>query len=211
MPDNLIPISDAQAELGTEIVKALRGLGGYFKDIAGSMPEDLIGFFGADALHAYRTRRQIERAENLTEVVKKVHTRLTARGVESSKPIPLAIGGPILEAAADEGRAELQDLWARLLATAMDPGRSDTMRMEFIETVKQMNPIDAAVLEKLGGANYSPNARDFIASQLKCSSDRIEVSISHLTGLGCAAAHLSTPENAYPTAYGRELKRALQD
>jgi hypothetical protein len=61
----------------------------------------------------------------------------------------LEICSPILEAAADEENDELQDLWSRLLAAAMDPNRRDAMRQSFIATVKRMDPIDALVLKAI--------------------------------------------------------------
>jgi hypothetical protein len=41
MSDNLIPISDEQAKLGQEIVKAFHGLGAFLAQALGSTPEDL--------------------------------------------------------------------------------------------------------------------------------------------------------------------------
>jgi hypothetical protein len=38
----MIPITDEQAKLGQEIVKAFRGLGSFLKRALGSTPEDLV-------------------------------------------------------------------------------------------------------------------------------------------------------------------------
>jgi hypothetical protein len=45
-------------------------------------------------------------------------------------------------------RGELQDIWAKLLAAAADPARAKSFRLRFIETAKQMDPLDAVVLSK---------------------------------------------------------------
>jgi hypothetical protein len=42
--DSLIPISDEQAKLGQELVKAVRDGSGYFTDLFGDLPKDLIGY-----------------------------------------------------------------------------------------------------------------------------------------------------------------------
>jgi hypothetical protein len=71
---------------------------------------------------------------------------LKARGVEPEPP-SLSIVLPILVAAADESRDELQDIWARLLAAAADPARAKSFRATFIDAAKRMDPIDAPVLQ----------------------------------------------------------------
>ena len=48
--DSLIPISDEQAKLGQELVKAVRDASGYFTDILGDIPKDLLGLLIGDRL-----------------------------------------------------------------------------------------------------------------------------------------------------------------
>jgi hypothetical protein len=62
MIDGLIPITDEQAKLGQEIVKAFRGLGSFLDKALGSTPEDLIGYFGGDRL-------RVRRAENMARML----------------------------------------------------------------------------------------------------------------------------------------------
>lgn len=45
--DSLIPISDEQAKLGQELVKAVSDAAGYFMSISGDIPQDLIGYLGS--------------------------------------------------------------------------------------------------------------------------------------------------------------------
>jgi hypothetical protein len=51
----------------------------------------------------------------------------------------------LLTAAQDESRETLAELWARLLANAMDPNMNN-VRQSFIDAVKKMDPPDAVVL-----------------------------------------------------------------
>src|SRR5207244_6619587 len=106
----------------------------------GGTPEDFM-YFGGDFL-------RVRRAENMARLLSKARARLTERGVEDPQPASLSVALPILRGAADEDRDELMDLWARLLANAMDP-RVNNVRYSFIEAVKAMDPQDARTLNFL--------------------------------------------------------------
>jgi Abortive infection alpha len=143
MGDNsLIPISDEQAKLGQELVKAVRDASGYVTDILGDIPKDLLGLLVGDRVKAKR----IERIEMLW---RQTRERLGDRGVADPEPPSLKYAIPILEAAADEENEELEDIWSRLLAAAMDPSGRDAMRQSFIQAVKQMDPMDALVVKAI--------------------------------------------------------------
>jgi Abortive infection alpha len=166
MGDNsLLPISDEQAKLGQELVKAARDGGGYFADILGDFPKDLFGLLVGDRVKA-------KRIERIAALWQKTRERLQVRGTDPESP-SLKYAIPILEAAADEENEELQDLWSRLLAAAMDPNRRDAMRQSFIATVKQMDPMDTLVLKAIhdhGPGEWHPSANLTLATQLKCST-----------------------------------------
>ncbi len=179
--DSLIPISDEQAKLGQELVKAVRDASGYFTDILGDIPKDLLGLLIGDRVKA-------KRIEKWAMLWQRARERLRDRGIVEPEPPSLKYAIPILQAAADEENEELQDLWSRLLAAAMDPKRRDALRQSFIQTVKQMDPMDALVLKAIcdnGRAIWKPPATDLISSKLKCSRDEIMVSIQHLAALDC--------------------------
>jgi hypothetical protein len=138
--DSLIPISDEQAKLGQELLKAVRDGSGYFADILGDLPRDLLGLLVGDRVKA-------KRIEKIAMLWERTRERLRDRGMVDPEPPSLKYAIPILEAAADEENEELQDLWSRLLAAAMDPNRRDATRQSFIQVVKQMDPMDALVLK----------------------------------------------------------------
>ena len=96
------------------------------------------------------------------------------------KPASLSLVLPIAVSAADESRDELQDLWARLLAAAADPARVNFFRLAFIEAVKKMDPLDAAVLNgaRSKAGRLDGNARNIVAAELKVPRDGIDISIS---------------------------------
>jgi hypothetical protein len=194
----MLPITDEQAKLGQEIVKALRDSGSYVADILGDLPKDFLAQLIGDRVKA----RRIEKATILWE---KTQEQLRDWRVQKPEPPSRKFAIPILEAAVDEENAGLQDLWARLLAAAMDPARRDEMRQSFVETVKQMDPTDASVLEairKNGNSPWVPNGLHAIAASLSYSHDQVHVSLRHLAKLDCISPSLDAPTL---TPFGRLL------
>jgi hypothetical protein len=208
MSDRLIPITDEQAKLGQEALKTLRGLGSFLEQALGSTPEDLIGYLGGDWL-------RVRRAENIATMFHRAKARLVERGVEDPHPASLSVAIPILQGAADEDREELVDLWARLLANAMDPNLG-TIRYSFIDAVKALDPPDAMLLqflhqEGIGRIDDSDGVGGLqqIASHLNSRRDEVEVSARHLLEIGFVSPPPSGDANVwYPNATLREFMRA---
>jgi hypothetical protein len=207
-PTSLIPISDEQAKAIQEALKNLRGFGAFLRDTFGTVPQDLVGLLGGDWL-------KVRRAENLARILEKARERLRARHLETLEPASLSIALPILVAAADESRDELQEIWARLLAAAADPGRAKPFRLAFIEATKKLDPLDAAVLQGIGaapGGAATPGMRNSLAEQLHASRDEIDVSIANLTKLELVySGRLGSPDPAHIMPFGREFLRAVSD
>lgn len=207
MADEPIPITDEQAKLGQEIVKAFGGLGSFLETALGSTPRDLIGYLGGDWLR-YR------RAENITKMMKRTQDHLEKSGVTDAAPASLTLAIPILRGAADENREEFQDLWSRLMAAALDPSRSSGVRQSFAEVISKMDPVDALVLnfmkdKTLNEYSYDGGAkhREY-ASQLGISNDEFETSIWTLGKLELIAQKTL---KIVPTAFARELLRIISD
>jgi hypothetical protein len=100
----------------------------------------------------------------------------------------------LIGGAQEEGREELMELWARLLANAMDPQFEH--RPTFIyRGRKEMDPPDAVVLRHIHERNItsvrrghtpeeSPSTRvENIAVAIGRRSDEVEVSLRHLQDL----------------------------
>jgi len=82
--------------------------------------------------------------ENLHEIGEAARAKLA--GLDPSRfsePSP-SILTPLLEAACQESREELQELWACLLANAVTKGNK--VRIDFAEVLKQLDPQDALAL-----------------------------------------------------------------
>ena len=190
---------------------------------------------GSDAVSGYLARLFATEAGDLGEVVgagwlgearknnrealrRRTEDILRERKVENiAEPSPnLAV--QILELAQDEGRYALIELWARLLANAVDPSRSN-LRLAFIETVKQMDPPDAMLIERMvhrgyraihdevGPASFNETRIALLANELNLGQDAVFVSLEHLEELGILAN--GTSDAAWrTTSFGREFFRA---
>ena len=94
-PNSLIPISDEQAKLGQKALEVLQGLGGFLREIFGTVPEDLVGYFGGDLL-------KVRRAENFVRIAQEAGERLKTRGIHTPEPPSISILLPIVVASAEE-------------------------------------------------------------------------------------------------------------
>jgi len=206
--DSLIPVSDEQAKLGQKALEVLSEFGGFLRQVLGTVPEDLVGLCGGDWL-------KVRRAQNFAAMLNKSRDHLRKRGVREPQPANLKVALPIFEAAANEGREELQDIWARLLATAADPKRAGQVRSEFIEIARQMEPLDATVLlEMQKRVRPSPTVREHFAKSLGKPIDEVELSLSNLYQLGLTLDTNVTPLSTAPSIFtvkGREFMRAVND
>jgi len=159
-------------------------------------------------------KQLLRKIQNVTEIEKIARQIIAARGAIREEVSP-SIADPLIEAAADEERAELKELWAQLLAAAMDPKRKQFVRADIITTLKQFEPLDARVLQaasELKGTQLPPNARDNIAQKLSATSDEIEVSMTNLARLGCLVPVDDWGAGPYVTVAprGRMLIQALR-
>jgi len=95
-----------------------------------------------------------------------------------------------------ESRDELLDIWAALLAAAADPKKSRSFRLKFIEIVKLMDALDAAVLaagaKNTGAVAFDRNKLEVLAAALHCRTDEVAISLENLERFGLA--HRLAPE-----------------
>jgi hypothetical protein len=194
------------ANLGGKVIDAAQNASRFINRVLGKPIEDATGLLITDPLRAARILTQDWYARRVTEKLRERNIR-----EEQLKAVPPNIAVPLLEAAQDEARDELREIWARLLTNAMDPNRSSRVRLEFIETLKQLNPLDALVLNELVTTpNMSPNSREFLAGRLGVSRDEIVVSSQHLVKFGCVEISTTDKGNYGVLPYGKLLLRACE-
>lgn len=201
MSDEEAKAVGALASLGTTIVAEGANLGRCVGRILGTAPQDVVGIILGDPLGFVRAFLAGWYDKKLTEILRR-------RQVEHTQPVSPSVAIPLIRAAYDESRPELQELWAGLIAAAMDPARSGRVRLSFIDTLKQFDPLDALVLQALyllpNDAGMD-NRRNDIAKQLRQSQQDVLLSIDNLRRLGCVDVGWQA------TRFGRALIMACSD
>jgi len=211
MADDLIPISDEQAKAVQEVAKTTgRALelsekaGAYIAWVLGTAPADLVGILGGTWLHQVYIRNVARCGARTKEI-------LDARGVTETVALSPSLAVPLLQAAANDSQNELQELWARLLAAAMDPTRTNLVRQRFAEAIRKLDPPDTRVLTALPGRGGGIGQGDLraAASDVGTTRDEFEVSLENLV----KAELLSepTPKMWALSPFGREFLRAVMD
>ena|SRR5438034_24990 len=123
-----------------------------------SLTRDFIAFLGSilvgpsahDLEAAWRDRVRIWRSKNSFLFQDKYEQLVQDRGLKGKTvPAPLALAFPILESAVLEEDESLRDLWANLLVTVTDPARQAEVKRGFIHLIRQLDSVDAAVLDLL--------------------------------------------------------------
>jgi hypothetical protein len=137
MADDEAPYSGAIEETAKTAGKALD----LIKDASGPIG-NAYGVLIGDKLEAARIRR----LDATTRETKRI---LRDRDVAEAADVPEQIAIPLLESAQRESRKEMQDLWSRLLANAMDPARQDDVRPEIIRALNTLQPVDVLIMELL--------------------------------------------------------------
>ena len=150
------------AKTGRALIEPGTDLAMYVARVLGTVPEDVIGFLIGDPLHELRQH-------TLTGILRAAFEKLRARGVETAKPIRPGPGKEAFEAASLETDETLQDMWAALLANAMNPNKDTSLQHIFIDALKRMEPIDALVFKTM--AEKAPNegrSSQDLAQQIDC-------------------------------------------
>lgn len=186
-----IPVSDAQAKavtslssFGETVVTEVGGLARYAGRVLGTAPHDAVGLIIGDPLHFVRTAIAAQYDVLLDKI-------LHRRGVKETQPVSPSLAIPLMRGAYDESRPELQELWAALMASAMDPQRAGRVRLSFIETLKRFDPLDAMVLKKRHAllGDLQPNAVMHIAHLVGEQPDEVQISVDNLQVLHCVLAY----------------------
>jgi hypothetical protein len=177
------------AKTSGKVVDASTSFGSWLSKTLGTIPEDLLGIAGGDFLHEQRKRNLISLKAKTAEI----RTRINA-GPPQEPSVSVVL--PLLKAAADEQRPELQELWAGLLASALQQDGGRRVRRAFFDTLAQMEPVDALLFEGIAQAKLRvPQQRVstlYVGKELGITGEEFSVAMSALhrldllgsTGLG---------------------------
>ena len=194
------------AKTGRALIEPGTDLAKYLARVLGTVPEDVVGFLIGDPLHELRQH-------TLIGILRAAFEKLRARGVETAKPIRPGPGKDAFEAASLETDETLQDMWASLLANAMDPGKDTSLQRVFIDALRQLEPIDALILRHVArkGLDSSLNAMK-LAEQLERRDTLIAVSLNRLAEIGVVILKKTQTLGYYALSpLGMELYLACQN
>ncbi len=190
------------SDFGTTVVTEVGQLARYIGRILGTVPENAVGVVIGDPLQFVRTAIAAQYDALLSRI-------LRDRNV-TPQPVSPSLGIPLIRAAYDESRPELQELWAHLIAAAMDPSRANRVRRSFIEAIRQFDPLDALVLKELfslGGERPELGVNTYLIPRVNANQRELEVSFQNLVSLKCVRERRGWEISDY----GFELVRACSD
>jgi hypothetical protein len=130
------------AKAGGKVVDASAGFGNWLSETIGTIPEDLLGIAGGDWLHEQRKRNLLSLQAKTAEIRKRINA-----GPPQEPSVSVVL--PLLKAASDEARPELQELWAGLLASSFQSDGGQKVRRAFFETLSKMEPPDARLFDAI--------------------------------------------------------------
>lgn len=143
MTSEVIETAKATQEVAKVAVKGLETsekVGRFLAKVLGEPIEIATGMLG-DKLKFMRWERQIRLVDRVREINH-------ARRIEGKEiPVLPKLVIPILENASLEENDLLQDLWAKLLSSAQGKDSSKVVRSAFIDIIKQLEVVDAQILE----------------------------------------------------------------
>ena len=171
------------AGTGLEIV---HDTGGYLRQVFGELIVNAVGWLIGDWVSQKRYR-------NVDALFRRTSEILHERDVKEAFELSPNQAMELLTGAQDESRPELAELWARLLANAMDP-KLRNVRHSFIEAVKMMDPPDVLVLVELYKGSLIAVATNTddprrttihnLATDIDIRPDDVEVTLRHLQSMG---------------------------
>jgi hypothetical protein len=136
------------AKTGGKLIDASGRVGGWLDRIFGQGIEDTVALHWSDRIRARRIERAIYDWERLTELMRKVEFRLSAKGVSTLRLIPSKIALAIIENATVEDDDDLHSLWANLLTTGLDAA-ADQIHKKYISVLSDLTHDDAVVFKLL--------------------------------------------------------------
>jgi hypothetical protein len=153
--------------IGDDVSSALN----YVANTVGKVPISALQLAGGDWINEQRER-------NLFRLRQKTANIIAESKVDVVSEPPLRVIKDLLEHAADENREILVNLWAGLLASALDQRRQQNIRREFFRTADSLEPEDVLLFDHIS-VNF---AKAFFSQpNLKKSAKEIRIADPILT------------------------------
>lgn len=140
------------------------------------------------------------RGVRLVRLGQKFQQEVLARGgLTAVRKLPLNFAIDALEQGAMEEDDDLQDIWARLLANAVDATAEVQPRRAYISIIKDLSPLDALILERIYEVDQELLQKAIVTHELPSRaypaididlktlpkpSDEVQVALANLERLG---------------------------
>jgi hypothetical protein len=107
------------------------------------------------------------RGVRLVRLGQRFQQELLAHGGQAAvRKLPLNFAIDALEQGAMEQDDDLQDIWARLLANAVDATNEVQPRRAYISIIKDLSPLDALILEKIYAVDQELHRKAIVTHEL---------------------------------------------
>lgn len=135
--------TDKALDVAGKVVDFASDFGKFLDKVFGPMATEAGGMLGQQV----RFWREMQ----LLKLNAKFDAELKRRGLSYADltPLPLGQSVPLIEAASMEESDEVQEMWAGLLASSMDPTSDASFKKVFVALLKEIGPAEAALLDFL--------------------------------------------------------------
>lgn len=142
-----------------KVVDVVHDAGGFLAPHVDGVLAQVVGLF-TDHLKYVRGVRLVRLGQRFQQEL------LAHGGVEAVRKLPLNFAIDALEQGAMEQDNDLQDIWARLLANAVDATTEVLPRRAFISIIKDLSPLDAMILEKIYAVDQERHQKAIVTHEL---------------------------------------------
>jgi hypothetical protein len=142
-----------------KVVDAVHDAGGFLAPHVDGLLDQVVGMF-TDHLKYVRGKRLIRLGHSFQQEL------LAHGGVEAVRKLPLNFAIDALEQGAMEQDDDLQDIWARLLANAVDATSEVQPRRAYISIIKDLSPLDALILEQIYAVDQERHRKAIVTHEL---------------------------------------------
>ncbi|MBC1306949.1 DUF4393 domain-containing protein [Listeria booriae] len=116
----------------------------------GQALDDIMTLVGFSKLHEVAEKKRAKREQNITEFKESIAQEILKIPEDSIQEPHLSVVGPALEASKyyiEEGA--LRNMFAKLIASAMDSSKNSLTHPAFVEVIKQLSPFDALFIRNI--------------------------------------------------------------
>ncbi len=210
------------AKTACKAIDASQQFGGFISRYVSGPLEQGVGIF-EDKLKYMRWERQMRLMQRASEYMKSI-------GIDApTKPIPLKLAIPLLEAASLEDDDYLQDMWAKLLVNSSITSSSVDLNRSYIDILERLSHLEAKILSVIYSLPEDeikkksiltaelPDAVEFEDENDKTEplqpSKEVTLALANLSRLGCISLPTAWGGGEvfsviYPAVMGRSLVEA---